>query len=281
MHLVAYRTASDRKLQMPVLDQSALEHFRTFGWIRVRGAFSADDAAAMCAVIWSALAADGILRDDPSTWTKTRPVHLQHLKSDPAFRAIGSDRTIGAIKEVLEGQALPLPKNWGAFFLHFPTGGEWHLPSTGWHLDGNYAGRLSPPCGILIHAMLNDVGPRCGGMNIVSASHRLVHKWFTDNPPAHSARSAQLRKSLQRHPYIRDLCTAGHSAERIARFHERVETVDGIPLQVLENTASAGDLILMHSLLLHAIPAAHVGTQPRFVLSTGIQEPYWESGSTP
>jgi quinol monooxygenase YgiN len=195
-------------------------------------------------------------------------------------KQLGSDRTIGAIKEVLEGQALPMPRNWGAFFLHFPTGGEWHLPSTGWHLDGNYAGRLSPPCGILIHAMLNDVGPRCGGMNIVSASHRLVHKWFTDNPPAHGARSAKLRKSLQRHPYIRDLCTAGNSAERIVRFHERVETVDGMPLQVVENTASAGDLILMHSLLLHAIPAAHVGTQPRFVLSTGIQDPYWESGST-
>jgi AraC-like DNA-binding protein len=39
--------------------------------------------------------------------------------------------------------------------------------------------------------------------------------------------------------------------------------------------AAAGDLILMHSLLLHAVPAAHVGTQPRFLLSTSVQEPYW------
>jgi hypothetical protein len=68
------------------------------------------------------------------------------------------------------------------------------------------------------------------------------------------------------------------TATRIARFHERIEDVDGIPLQVVENTAAAGDLILMHTLLLHAVPAAHLGTQPRFLLSTGIQEPYWQTG---
>ena len=260
---------------MPHLDQPALDHFRTFGWLRIRAAFGADDAAAMCTVIWSALESVGIHRYEPSTWTKTRPEHLQHLKSDPAFRAIGTDRTIGAITQVLEGQALPMPRDWGAFFLHFPTSGSWDIPSTGWHLDGDYTGRLSPPCGVLIHAMLTDVAPRCGGTNIISGSHRLVHKWFTENPPTRSARSAQLRKSLQRHPYLRDLCTAGNPAERIARFLERVEMTDGIPLQVIENTAAAGDLVLMHSLLLHAAPAAHVGDQPRFLVSTSIQQPYW------
>lgn len=260
---------------MAFLQQAELEHFRTFGWIRVRNAFSTAAAAAMCTVVWDALAKVGIQRNHPETWTKTRPEHLQFLKSDPVFRAVGSDRTLGAIEEVLEGQPLPMPKDWGAFFLHFPTGGRWDLPSSGWHMDGDYTGRLAPPCGVLIHAMLSDVGPRCGGTNIISGSHRLVHRWFTENPPAPGTRSAQLRKSLQRHPYLRDLCSAGDPAKRISRFHEQVETVAGIPLQVLENTAAAGDMILMHTLLLHAVPAAHVGTQPRFLLSTGIQQPFW------
>ncbi len=211
----------------------------------------------MCSVIWQALGKVGIVRDDPSTWTKTRPEHLQHLKSDPAFGAIGTERTIDAIRQVLEGQALPLPKNWGAFFLHFPTGGEWAIPSSGWHMDGDYTGALMPPCGILIHAMLNDVAARCGGTNILSGSHRLVHRWFTEHPPAPGA--------------------PGDRTLRIARFHEQVEEIDGIPLQVVENTAAAGDLILMHSLLLHAVPAAHLGEQPRFVLSSGMHVPYWES----
>lgn len=266
---------------MSVLDPSELEHFRAWGWVRVRRAFSSDDAAAMCAVIWSGLAEVGIRRNDPSTWTKTRPDHLQYLKRDPVFHAIGTDRTLGAIKEVLEGQALPVPKDWGAFFLQFPAGSEWDIPSAGWHLDGNYAGRLSPPCGVLIHSMLNDVGPRCGGTNIISGSHRLVYRWFTENTPPRGARSAQLRSSLHRHPYLRDLCTAGSPERRVARFMDRVEIVDGIPLQIAENTASAGDVILMHSLLLHAAaPAAHLGPQPRFLLSTSVQEPFWQAGAT-
>jgi hypothetical protein len=259
------------------LDAADLEHFRTFGWVRVPAAFSADAAAAMCTVIWGALGKVGILRADPSTWTKTRPEHLQHLKGEPIFNAIGTERTVGAIREVLQGQALPMPKNWGAFFLHFPTGGEWDVPSSGWHMDGDYTGELQPPCGILIHAMLTDVAPRCGGTNLLSGSHRLVHRWFKDHPPAPGARSAQLRKSLQRHRYLRDLCTAGDPATRIARFHERAEVIDGVPLQVVESTAAAGDVIVMHTLLLHAVPAAHLGHQPRFLLSSGIQVPYWKT----
>ncbi|HEY7338509.1 MAG TPA: hypothetical protein VH639_26720 [Bryobacteraceae bacterium] len=164
----------------------------------------------------------------------------------------------------------------GRLFLQFPTGREWDVPSTGWHLDGNYAGRLAPPSGVMAHAMLSDVGPRCGGVNILSGSHRLVHRWFSENPPPQDARAAQFRKSLERHPYLRDLCTAGDPATRIARFHARVEEVDGIPLQVVENTASAGDVILLHSLLLHAAaPVAHLGPQPRFLLSKGFHERYW------
>jgi hypothetical protein len=256
--------------------QPTLEHFRTHGWVRIQGAFSADAAAAMCDVIWGALSQVGIRRDDPSTWTKARPEHLQHLKSDPVFGAIGSARTIRAVEAVLEGPAWQPPKDWGAFFLQFPTGREWHVPSEGWHIDGDYTGQLVPPYGVKVHAMLNDVEPRGGGMNILSGSHRLAHKWFTEHPVPRGTRSAQLRKSLQRHRYVRDLCTAGDTRVRNARFHERAEEIDGIALQVLENTASAGDLILMHGLLLHAAPGAHIGTHPRFVLNKDIVvRPWW------
>lgn len=253
-----------------------LQHFQEYGWVRVPSAFGSDAAAAICDVIWATLAGSGIQRNDPSTWTTARPEHLQHLKSDPVFQAIGSERTLSAIDEVMEGQPWERPLDWGAFFLQFPAGREWDVPSRGWHLDGNYLGRLSPACGVKVHAMLTEVSPRCGGVNILSGSHRLVHKWFLDHPPAPGARSAQLRKSLELHPYLRDLCTPGDPAARIARFHELVEEVDGIPLQVIENTASAGDVILMHSLVFHAgAPAAHLGAQPRFLLNKDLIQPYW------
>src|SRR5215831_19372795 len=91
--------------------QSPLEHFRSFGWLRIPAAFSVGDAAAMCDVIWAALAKIGIHRNDPSTWTTARPEHLQHLKGNPAFRAIGSARTIQAIDTVLEGQLWQKPRD--------------------------------------------------------------------------------------------------------------------------------------------------------------------------
>ena len=58
------------------------DHIRTFGWVRVHGAFEAEAAARMGEVIWRGLIAQGMLRDKPSTWTKTQPEHVQHLKSD-------------------------------------------------------------------------------------------------------------------------------------------------------------------------------------------------------
>jgi hypothetical protein len=73
-----------------------------------------------------------------------------------------------------------------------------------------------------------------------------------------------------RHPYLQDLCTIGDAEARLQRFHARSEEVDGIPLQVLENTAHAGDVILMHPLLLHAPPTTHLGRTPRFLLNKDI-----------
>jgi hypothetical protein len=246
------------------------EHFKTHGWVRIPGAFGADQAAAMRDVVWRALRETGCEPDQPDTWREERPAHLQHLKSNPVFRAVGSDRTVAAIDQVLAGQRWPRPADWGAFFILFPSTRPWTIPSHGWHLDADYAGPLAPPKGVKIHAMFGDVPPRAGGMAIVSGSHRLVHRWFIDHPPRPGARGAELRQAVLLHPYLRDLCSAGEEAVRIRRFHEHVEDVDGIPLKVMENTASAGDVILMHPLLLHAPPTTHLGSAPRFLLNKDI-----------
>jgi hypothetical protein len=222
-----------------------LEHFQTHGWVRVPGAFGADEAAAMRDATWRALEAGGICRDDPTTWRKHRPDHLQHLKRDPVFQAVGSERTIAAISEIL-GTGWTRPKNWGAFFLVFPTPGrEWSPATEGWHIDADYTGELDPAFSVKVHAMYGDVEPRAGGMNVMEGSHRVVHEWFQQHPPAPGTRAAKLRKELLRDAPLADL-------------------------PIRENTAQAGDIIIMHSLLLHAPPAAHCGTQPRFLLNTEI-----------
>jgi len=246
--------------------------------MRVREAFSVKQAAAMRSAVWRELATVGILQHEASTWTKERPEHLQCLKTDPVFRAVGSTRLLEAIDAVLEGQAYETPKNWGAVFLAFPSYDAWNVPSGGWHIDANYLSALAPPAGVRMHALFGDVVPRAGGTLIVSGSHRLVHKHFKDSPPPPGIHGADYRKLLQRDPYIRDLHTEGDASERAARFMDRAEDHGGIPLQVVENTGAAGDVILLHPLVLH-VATSNNGNQPRFLLSGGADLPSMWSAS--
>ena len=247
----------------------ALEHFRVHGWMRVPQAFSADEAARMRDVVWAGLADAGIRRDAPSTWTIERPVKLQKLKDDPAFQAVGSEPLLAAVEAILETRSYEKPKTWGALFIAFPSEGEWEVPCSGWHIDANYRSQLSPPKGVQIHSLFGDILPRSGASQILSGSHRLVHRWFQQHPAPPGARSAEMRTLLRGHPYIRDLHAEGDPAGRIARFMDRTEEVDGIPLRVVENTGAAGDVILLHPLVLH-VAARNTGAAPRFLLSGSI-----------
>jgi ectoine hydroxylase-related dioxygenase (phytanoyl-CoA dioxygenase family) len=250
-------------------EDQTLAHFRDFGWMRVPHAFDTAEAEAMRDVVWDGLAVLGVQRDAPATWSIERPVKLQRLKEHAAFGAVGSARLLAAIDAVLETQAYEKPKRWGAIFVAFPTKDEWGVPTSGWHIDANYASQLSPPKGVQTHALFGDIAPRSGASQILSGSHRLIHRWFKDHPAPAGARSADMRKSLQGHPYIRDLHAEGDRDARIQRFMNSVEEVDGVPLQVVENTGAAGDVILLHPLTLH-VAAPNNGVAPRFLLSGAV-----------
>lgn len=250
-------------------DDQTLEHFRTHGWMRLRQAFSADEAARMQEVVWAGLERVGVRRDAPSTWTIERPTHLQHLKTHPAFEAVGSERLLAAVEAILETRTFERPKTWGALFLAFPGGGEWEVPAEGWHADANYRSQLSPPKGVQIHSLFGPVAPRGGATLVLSGSHRLIHRWFQQNPPPPEARSAALRKLLLAHPYLRDLHRRGDRERRIERFMGRSEEVEGVPLRVVENTGAAGDVMLLHPLVMH-VASRNTGDVPRFLFSGSI-----------
>lgn len=251
-----------------------IEHFHEHGWARVAQAFCPEAAAAMREAVWQALADGGIHRDEPSTWALERPTHLQRLKEHPVFRAVGSPGVLAAIHTILAGRAYEMPKIWGAIFVAFPGKDKWGIPVSGWHIDAKYTSALNPPGGVKTFALFGDVAPRAGGTLIVSGSHRLVHGWLKANPPPSGARSADMRKLLQLHPYIRDLHTDGDQEERIRRFMDHAEVSDGIPLQVVECAGLAGDVFLLHPLTLHAA-ATNAGHSPRFMLSGGVTTDMW------
>jgi len=178
---------------IPESSQRSLLHFRDHGWVRIPGAFNADAARVMRDTVWRALDTLGMHRDRPSTWTMEQPPKLQHLKNDPGFKKVGSRRLLSAIDAFLDGLPHEWPKDWGAFFLEFPGKTPWRVPTSGWHSDAYYSSPLLPACGVKTFALFGHVAPRGGGTLMVSGSHRLVHKWFQDNPPPRGARSALKR----------------------------------------------------------------------------------------
>jgi hypothetical protein len=236
----------------------------------VPGAFTGDEAAAMRDVVWRALESQRFHRDHPNTWVNESPSNLQSLKGDDVFKAIGSDRTLAAIDEVIGRGRWTQPSDWGAYFLLFPTRRVWNVSSKAWHLDHDYSGPLSPVDGLKVHSMFGDVAPRAGGMTIVAGSHHLVARHFADRPPRPGAKAVQPRKQLMHsNDYLRELGTDGEPGLRIARFVAAVEVVDGVEVQVVKLTASAGDVILIHPLLLHTRPT-NAGTQLRFLLNKDL-----------
>ncbi len=238
-----------------MLSDTDREHFDERGYVRVPDAFTTGEAEAMRDVVWRALANQGILRDDPATWTNEFPSHLQSLKDDDVFKPIGSERTLSAIDDLIGVGRWKPPSDWGAFFLLFPTRRAWSVPWNAWHLDHDYTSPLAPLDGLKVHSMFGDVAPRAGGMTVLTGSHRVVAQNFAAKPPRAGAKGAQIRKQLMRsHPYLRALGTDGEPGARIARFLDRDEEVLGVPLRVVELTANAGDVILIHPLLLHTPP---------------------------
>lgn len=224
-------------------------------------------------VVWDALARDGIMRDDPKTWINEAPSHLQSLKGVDVFKEIGTDRTLGVIDDIIGAGRWKPPSDWGAYFLLFPTRRPWSVPWKAWHLDHAYTSPVSPIDGLKVHSMFGDVAPRAGGMTIVAGSHHLVARHFADHPPRAGAKAAQVRKQLmQSNDYLRELGTDPGENDRdarIARFVDTVEVVEGVPVQVVELTATAGDVILIHPLVLHTRPT-NAGTQPRFLLNKDL-----------
>lgn len=259
---------------IPESSTQFLAHFHEHGWARVPLAFDAEAAQGMRDCVWRALGDAGIHRDQPSTWTVERPPRLQHLKNDPVFQRVGSPTLLSAIDAILDGARYERPKNWGAFFLAFPGRTPWRIPTSGWHIDAYYASALSPVRGVKTFALFGDVAPRGGGTLMVSGSHRLTYKWFQENRPSFGARSAEMRRLLQKHPYVRDLHSPGDDEERIERFMRCVEDVDGIPLQVVEATGDAGDVILVHPLVMH-VAAPNNAAEPRFMVSGGVTTDMW------
>lgn len=76
------------------MDDAFRTAFETYGFVRLKGGFSAEGAEEMAEAVWAELARrHGIHREDRSTWTITEPRGLGGLRKGGVFGAVATPRS--------------------------------------------------------------------------------------------------------------------------------------------------------------------------------------------
>ena len=199
------------------------EHFLDNGYVVVENAIPTDNLKAWQDLAWQRLGYD---RDDASTWEKPR-VHL------PPSRAVRvrdfAPRAQAAMEELCGADRLVEPNFWGDVFIF--NGGEganepFRPPAAtapGWHKDGFMKPHYldSPEQGLLVLVAWTDVQSRGGATFIAPDSVGVIARFLAERPAGIEGREF------------------GALIGQCQRFEQL--------------TARAGDVILCHPFLLHAV----------------------------
>ena len=119
---------------------------------------------------------------------------------------------------------------------------------------------------VRLFTCLAKLPPAGGGTVFVAGSHRLVQGLVAADG-AGRMRSADARSALIRTcPWIKDLCSRDKKTDRVQAFMSSSRIADDVEVRVVEMTGEAGDVLLVHPLMLHA-PAKNCAAIPRLVLS--------------
>jgi hypothetical protein len=247
------------------------ERFVETGLLRVDGAFSPEQAAAMrSAVLRHVERRSGIRFDDPASWPGPHAINFQGLKRSPAMQALlDCDGVRTALVAAFGPGEWARPKPGAQVLLTFPTAGPWVLPHGTWHTDYWIERPSWPALGVKVFAFLGDVEPAGGGTLVLSGSHRLVERFAADMPSGTTTSSRLWRQFMQRDPWLHDVYWAGSEPERTQRLLGAEHVVDGVTVGVVELTGRPGDVVLTHMDVLHTA-APNTRPTPRLMLGKSI-----------
>jgi len=261
---------------MPGLTEEQLEHYATWGYVRLPQTFCPRAAEDMSDFIWDRIQElHGIRRHDSSTWGGQAPwAGLKHFKGDAVFEPLGGPATVTAIDCLLGKRRWRRPRSWGGFLVKFPdrTVDEWRLPASSWHVDAHFTHEPDTPFGVRLFSYLSNVYPRGGGTLVASGTHHLVGKFVTGLTSEERARDfpTLLRRFTRSDPWLTRLTSESEEARsRTAFFMLHEHEVLGAPVRIEELCAEAGDIVLMHPWLLHAA-SPNALDQPRFMTAKDI-----------
>jgi hypothetical protein len=246
------------------LAPAEIAHFVQHGYVTVRQAIPADDAARMLDDTWAVFARRGIVRDDRATWPGKYDVPRE-LKQHATFDRLASPRLFGAIDDLSgAGTWNKQGKGWGLLRVTFPerTTLPWEL-SNGWHWD---CAPSNTHAGIFAFIHIGETVPGGGGTLMVAGSprvfaHRYARRAMKPGKRVHT------RDLVRDHPWFMRLPAVDERTAKIEEFmHRSTIDADGHELRVVESTGMPGDVRLCHPTMYHSgsLNRAHLPRIMRF-----------------
>jgi hypothetical protein len=241
------------------------EHFAERGFVRLPGVFSRDAAAAMEQRVWEWLERHhGVRRDDPASWTLAQPTGLQPLKHQAVFDPNGGALLLEALDELLGAGCWKRPREWGGFLVSFPSAGETRARAP-WHTDFDYRGPSDRVFGALVFSYLCDVPAGAGGTLVVAGSQRVIRRFVEGRSRASLAPMKTVRLALMHSdPWLAALAAEENAAGLDLAPLRGERSVAGVPVEIVELSGEAGDVVIGHPWLLHR-GAPNRGERPRFM----------------
>ena len=152
--------------------------FEATGVVRIQGAFTPEQAAAMQEAVWGhAERQGGLGPGDPASWAGSPVLNWQGLKRNPAFRPLVDNQSVSDALDVIFGAGgWQRPRSGAQILFSLPEPGPWVLPDA-WHMDCGFEQATRPVRSVKLFAFFGEVGPRGGGTMLLPGTHRLVDRY--------------------------------------------------------------------------------------------------------
>jgi hypothetical protein len=248
-----------------------VETFAERGVVRVPGAFTRTQAAAMSDAIWRHVArATPCRRHDPSTWD-ARPISFKKLKSSSALLPLLDGPPIRRVLDALFGpDQWTAPKVGPQILMTLPNASQWRLPHRLWHTDAGFESTTFPVFGVKLFGCVEAVRPGGGGTLTIAGSHRAVERYRRTLPHDHRAAMSSLWSGFMRHdPWLAALANPRRPESVDNELLGGPHDAGGIPLEVVELTGDPGDVWVTHLHTFHCVaPNAHPA--PRVMVAAAV-----------
>jgi hypothetical protein len=241
--------------------------FETAGVVRLDGAFTADQAAAMRDAIRNHAEQQVKLRRADRTGQPS--LNWQGLSRDRVFGPLADNPAVtGALDAIFGAGGWKRPRPGAQILFSLPEPAPWVMPDS-WHIDCGFDQATWPVSTVKLFGFVGEVGPRGGGTMVLPGTHRLVERYRQGLPEPTGAGKENWRAFMRHHPWLGRLLDGAGLPDHGRPLVGEKSEIDGVPVEVVELTGSPGDVVITHLHDFHA-RSPDTATSPRLMLGKEI-----------